>query len=424
MFQPSRLWMTVCVTSAIMGSLLQTMASGFSQDEVRIRLEVKIPAEDESSKDKSEDFFVAGSTKQLGQWRPDGLKLSRAEDGVFFAQFSAPVGSRVEFKVTRGSWQSVEKDEFGRDIANRELEVTASEDGALQTIHVTVERWGGERGGIPKTNQSTVTGTLKLHPQFASQHLPRTRTVGVWLPNDYDENDQSYPVLYLHDGQNLFDAATAAFGVEWQVDETAARLIKSREIQPIIIVGIWNTSDRIDEYTVTRDSRLERGGRGADYIRFVAEELKPFIDRTYRTRVERDATWIGGSSLGGLIAMHACLRKPEVFGHCLAFSPSLSWDNERLLECVREGSWPKETELWLSMGTREGRDSDAQIANTDRAQRLYELLVSLSANSPIRIHFQEFADASHDEKAWAAQLAVALRSMLGTEALASESDSP
>jgi predicted alpha/beta superfamily hydrolase len=197
------------------------------------------------------------------------------------------------------------------------------------------------------------------------------------------------------------------------VDETAQDLIKKQEIPSIIIVGIWNTADRVDEYTLTKDDRLGRGGRGLDYIRFMTEELKPFIDATYRTQAERGSTIIGGSSLGGLIAIHACLQKPEVFGCCLAFSPTLGWDQERLLQSFQNGGkWPADVRLWFGMGTREGRDPELQKSSITRAQRLHQLLDQPHTNTPMQIRFQEFADATHNEKSWAIQFPVALKSMM------------
>ncbi len=176
----------------------------------------------------------------------------------------------------------------------------------------------------------------------------------------------------------------------------------------MIIVGIWNTPERIDEYTLTRDSRLERGGNGSNYIRFMVEELKPLIDRTYRTRTERDATLIGGSSLGGSISMDACLQRPDVFGTCLAFSPSLGWDQERILNTLRKDAWPENVYLWISMGTHEGRDPETQTRNLTRVRRAHELIVPSDSEPPVRIRLQEFADGSHDEKSWAAQFPAAL----------------
>ncbi len=369
-------------------------------------MEVSIP--EPENKEAKPDVFLAGNIRPFGRWRPDGLKLERGDDGVYRAEFSAPPETRVEFKVTTGTWQSVEKDAEGRDIPNREFTVKASEDGLPQLIRVTVERWSSPR----HRPSSSVTGKLILHEQVASQHLARPRNVSVWLPPGYGESDERYPVLYLHDGQNLFDAATAAFGVEWQVDETATRLIEAKEIRPIIVVGIWNTPDRIDEYTLTEDRQLKRGGRGLDYIQFLTSELKLLIDRTYRTLPEQNTTLIGGSSLGALISLHACIEKPDVFGACLAFSPSLGWDDERLLKTLGAGQeWPSNVQLWLSMGTNEGRDASAQATNLARVGRLRDLLKPSTKPAALPIHVQEFEKGTHDEKSWSLQFGVALKAI-------------
>jgi len=377
--------------------------------DVRVRMEVSIP-EPENNEAKP-DVFIAGNIKPLGRWRPDGLKLERDGDGVYRAEFSVPPETRVEFKATMGTWQSVEKAGDGRDIPNRQFAVKQSADGLPQVIKISVERWSSSDHNL----KSSVTGKLILHEQVASQHLTRLRNVSVWLPPGYDASDERYPVLYLHDGQNLFDAATAAFGVEWQVDETATRLVKAEEIPAVIIVGIWNTSDRIDEYTLTKDRRLERGGRGLDYIQFLSEELKPFIDRTYRTQTEPEFTLIGGSSLGGLISLHACIKKPDVFGACLAFSPSLGWDDERLLKSLQsDTTWPDKVRLWFSMGALEGSDIKSHAANLGRAHQLRDLLKPAQADTTVPFHFDEFEKGTHDEKSWALQFGVGLKSVLGT----------
>ena len=382
-------------------------ASNDTEDNVRVRIEVKTP-ETDSVTEPAGDVFLSGNIKQLGEWRPNGLKLNRTDKDVYFAELSVPSGSRAQYKVTRGTWATVEKDAAGKDIANREFVAAATEDAGPQTISIVVQRWG-----TPTSAKSTITGTLKRHEQISSQFLTRSRNINVWLPPGYEETDKRYPVLYLQDGQNLFDESTAAFGTEWRVDETATDLIEKREIPSLIIVGIWNTADRMDEYTLTKDEQLGRGGRGLDYVRFIVEELKPLIDRTYRTRTDRESTSIGGSSLGGLIAMHACLENPDVFGSCLAFSPSLGWDQERLLQSLQSGTkWPVNVRLWLSMGTREGRNSESQTQNFARAQRLHQLLSTDAATIKVPVQFHEFTDASHDEKSWSVQFPIALKSIM------------
>ncbi|MFN7875282.1 MAG: alpha/beta hydrolase-fold protein [Pirellula sp.] len=379
-------------------------ASNDTEDNVRVRIEVKTTDPD-SVTEPAGDVFLSGNIKQLGEWRPNGLKLNRTDKNVYFAELSIPVGSRVQYKVTRGTWTTVEKDAAGKDIANREFVAAATEDEGPQKISIVVQRWG-----TPTSAKSTITGTLKRHEQISSQFLTRSRNINVWLPPGYEESDKRYPVFYLQDGQNLFDESTAAFGVEWRADESAMELIAKQEISALIIVGIWNTADRMDEYTLTKDEQLGRGGRGLDYIRFIVEELKPLIDRTYRTRTDRESTSIGGSSLGGLIAMYACLENPDAFGHCLAFSPSLGWDQERLLQSLQNGTqWPANVRLWFSMGTREGRNSESQKQNVTRAKRLHQLLSPDATTIKAPVQFHEFTDASHDEKSWSVQLPIALK---------------
>src|SRR5262245_24073118 len=163
-------------------------------EEVRVEFRVTIP------KDTPADarVYLAGNLPALGRWRPDGLPLKRDAAGRYSAVVALPKGARVEYKVTRGSWRMVEKDKAGRDIANRTVEPTGD-----TAVDVTVAAWSA-----PGPN-STVTGTLRLHADFPSKHLDHKRTIAVWLPPGYDDRPgERYPAFYLHDGQNVFDAAT------------------------------------------------------------------------------------------------------------------------------------------------------------------------------------------------------------------------
>jgi predicted alpha/beta superfamily hydrolase len=178
-----------------------------------------------------------------------------------------------------------------------------------------------------------VTGTIKRHPNFPSRHVD-ARNIDVWLPPDYATSDRRYPVLYVHDGQNAFDPATSFGGVDWAFDETMTRLITAKRIKSAIVVAIWNTPKRFQEYmprkALTSDSLLATGVPGRDvlpgpvlsdaYLRFLTTEVKVFIDRTYRTRADRENTFIMGSSMGGLIALYAISELPGVFGGAACLS--------------------------------------------------------------------------------------------------------
>src|SRR3954464_10805498 len=149
------------------------------------------------------------------------------------------------------------------------------------------------------------TDSVRRHHNFLSQYVAYRRDLVVYLPPDYEQSDGRYPVLYLHDGQNLFDPETAYVkGMDWRVDETADELIREQRVEPLIIVGIYNTGEhRLDEYTPTPDKKL--GGGNADlYGRMLVEEIKPFIDGEYRTLTDPNCTGLGGSSLGGLVSVY------------------------------------------------------------------------------------------------------------------------
>lgn len=251
---------------------------------------------------------------------------------------------------------------------------------------------------------STVTGRLIVHPDFHSDVLNNARAVRVWLPPGYDANrPERYPVLYMHDGQNLFDDATSFVG-EWKIDETLTRLIEAESIEPIIVVGIDNMGlARVAEYTVdrgrVRDS--EAGGRGGDYMRFIVEELKPFIDSTYATRTDRDSTLVGGSSLGGLISLDLAIAYPEVFARAAVISPSLWWADRATLKRT-EGQIErlKSSRLWIDMGTHEG-DIIENRPNV-HLQNLRDLTEILRAGN-IEHRSVEVDGAGHNERAWSAR---------------------
>jgi predicted alpha/beta superfamily hydrolase len=242
---------------------------------------------------------------------------------------------------------------------------------------------------------------LYKHVRFQSEFLPHERDVVVFLPPGYeDAPERRYPVLYLHDGQNLFEPETAFVkGEHWRVGETATALIEAGTIEPLIIVGIYNTGrERINEYTHTFDRR--RGGGDADsYARLVREELKPFVDATYHTLTDRVHTAIGGSSLGGLVTLYIGLKHPDVFGGLAVLSPSVWWDRRSILKEVRRAVPPR-PRIWLDMGTRESRGEGSARKVVDDVRLLKSGLEKAGWKDGVDLHYEEIEGGTHSERAW------------------------
>ena len=249
----------------------------------------------------------------------------------------------------------------------------------------------------------TITGDVRTHAAFHSRFLKHDRTVLVYLPPGYDEEAaERYPVFYLHDGQNLFDQATS-FGEEWHVDEWAQQLITSGEIAPVIIVAIYNTGEhRIDEYTPTVDTE-DRGGHADDYGQMLIQELKPFIDSTYKTLPSAASTGIGGSSLGGLLTMHLGIRYPTAVSRLAVLSPSVWWDNRVLLTEVEALPGKLPVKIWLDAGTAEGEDT---IAN---ARALRDALVGKGWVLGQDLKYVEVEGGDHSEQSWSRRIDEVLR---------------
>ena len=255
-------------------------------------------------------IYVAGT---FNSWNP-GL-TPMVPDGSGNYIYTVPEGTGVlEYKFTRGAWSSVEGDEMGNEIGNR----TATFTGNPQTFNLSVLSWK-DLGG--PGNPSTAAANVHiLSNNFAVPQLNRTRRIWVYLPPDYETSTKSYPVLYMEDGQNLFDNATA-FAGEWQVDETLNTLFSQGDYGAIVI-GIDNGgASRIDEYTPWNNPQYG-GGEGDLYMQFVAETLKPYVDANFRTKPGKDYNALIGSSLGALISNYGGVKYSQTFSKIGSFSPA------------------------------------------------------------------------------------------------------
>jgi predicted alpha/beta superfamily hydrolase len=255
-------------------------------------------------------------------------------------------------------------------------------------------------------------GRIRLHTRFPSRYLSTPRDIVVYLPPGYEQGG-ACSVLYLQDGQNLFDPATAFAGQDWRADVTADQLILSGAIEPLILAGVYNTGvRRISEYTPTKDSRRHKGGKGDRYAKMMARELKPFIDREYRTRRGAAHHGVGGSSLGGLVSLETGLLYPAEFGRLAIMSPSVWWDNRSILDMVRAYKSASRPRIWLDAGTEEG-DAPRQVIEDVRLLRA--ALVEKGWREGADLRFCEIGGAGHNEGAWAARFGEVLRYLFPRE---------
>src|SRR5689334_9340005 len=265
---------------------------------------------------------------------------------------------------------------------------------------------------------SSITGDLRVH-ELRSRIFRNTRKLRVWLPPGYAEapSEQRYPVFYLQDGQNLFDRVTAFGGVEWQVDETADRLIREGAIPPMIIVGIDNTGrDRMREYIPYRcfNPPVLRP-RGKRYPEFMLREVMPFIEREYRVAKGPEHTGIGGSSLGGLISLYTAISATGTFGRLLIESPSLYLAGRVILREAR-GLIDWAHRVYLGIGTRESGNENRDAVYVEDLRELESILRRRGLGSD-RLHVNIQQDANHSEGAWAARFPEALTFLFGQQQL-------
>jgi len=269
----------------------------------------------------------------------------------------------------------------------------------LEHTHSDDTPWAHPPKGLLASGQATPHPRLRLHPGFPSHYLPDKLDLIVYVPPGYDQQpDRTYPVLYLQDGQNLFDPRTSFIpGRAWEVREHADAAIRAGEVEPLIIVGIYNTGDRrLAEYTHEHDRQMG-GGEAAQYGLTLTREILPWIATQYRVRTDRDSTGLGGSSLGGLVSLYLGLRYATWFGKLAVLSPSVWWNHKSILGYVNEHAptiWDR-PRVWLDVGDKEGKRTVQEVEILNRR---------LKANHwrpGETLHFEKAHGGTHDESSWA-----------------------
>lgn len=294
-------------------------------------------------------IFLAGS---FNQWNPADpqFKFQLNGDGQYSLQVSLPAGDHA-YKITRGSWEKVECTSAGASIGNRQLNTANSSE-----VKLSVAGWQ-DLLGIKEKPATYSKQVSILDTAFYIPQLNRKRTIRIYLPADYTISKKRFSVLYMHDGQNLFDERTSYAG-EWGVDEYLDSMVK----KSCIVVAIDNGgSYRMNEYcpfdfVLGRDSSKKQTGEGKAYVSFIVNTLKPFIDKKLRTKKEKEHTFIAGSSMGGLISLYAALAYPKTFGGAGVFSPSVWICKKELLAFTKTKGPAMRSRIFFYSGKKESRD--------------------------------------------------------------------
>ncbi len=344
-------------------------------------------------------LYVAGNHVSIGPWIPDRHALQRSDDGTWRTQLDLPDGFALEYKITQGSWETVEKRSDGAEVRNR---TATAKEGLVLTVAVSA--WASKDDAGGRQLPSSLTGNIQRIRRFSSQILGNERDLIIYLPEAYDdEPDRRFPVLYMHDGQNLFDRATSAFGIEWGADETAQKLIREHRVEPLIIVGIYTEANRLEELTDTYSTTYGAGGKARLYARFLVEEVKPFIDKTYRTKPDRQNTGVGGSSLGGLVSLFLIEKYPDVFSRCAAVSPTLLWCDGALVQRWKQEQAQrplKRTKFWVDLGSRESVPNSSSGGYLNSVRSLVEVFKENGLQEGTDYQFVVTEGAEHNEAAW------------------------
>lgn len=383
---------------AVASLSIASLASGLALAGVerRITVRVRLPG----AKDTA---WLTGNLPELGPWNPAARQLS-GEGVERTLVLRVPDGFELEFKITRdGTWAHEALGPSGTTLPNFKVKADADREVVVEVVDFKKD----VAAYIADWRGSGVLGTLDYWTDVRSRHLAAPRHVEIWLPPGYDRRGtRRYPVLYLHDGQNLFDPRIANTGVDWGVDEAVMRRVHAGAMPEVIVVGVWCTGDRLREYSPWH--------LGAAYARFLVEELKPRVDAAYRTRSGPQHTAVMGSSMGGLISFELCRRHPEVFGKggCLSTHWPFSDEMVRgatpgtalILRDVALDAWyPREPRLWFDHGTV-GLDADYAPLQAQVGAWLERLGRVAGQDFAVR----RYDGATHNEAAWRARLDDAL----------------
>jgi predicted alpha/beta superfamily hydrolase len=371
-------------------SLLICFSFCFSQHHVTLRV-MGTP-----SAPANPEMYIAGS---FNGWNPKNEQFKFRKDSLGVNSITLKLNPGLyEYKITRGGWDKVETSIEGKSIPNKQLKVDRD-----TLINIDIRAWQDQFTG---SKASTASPQVKiLTNDFKIPQLNRTRRIWIYLPEGYQQSGEKYPVLYMHDGQNLFED-TSSFSGEWGIDE----YLDSVRSGKYIVIGIDNGGmQRLSEYAPydfrlkTANSETKIEATGIEYVDFIVKTLKPYIDKTYRTKKDKKNTMIAGSSMGGLISMYAVVKYPKVFGGVGVFSPAF-WTAPELFTALEKNGKKIRSNIYFYAGKKE---SEQMVPDMLKAMEI------LSSNSRSRIKTVIRDEGQHNEARWRVEFGEGLDWMRG-----------
>jgi len=357
-------------------------------------------------------IYASGNHPALGSWHPKGLEIP-GTGATRTVDVALPKGHGLQFKLTAGSWEREGRGTEGAVLPNfgalvlKDMAFTAEIDNFRSDPRELIASW----------QDSGVEGTLVYWLDVPSAHLKETRHVVTGLPPSYDEN-KTYKVIYMHDGQNLFDPRLAYTDIDWGVDEAMLQGVRAGKYEPAIVVGIWNTADRLIEYSPAH--------LAPQYARFILEELKPRVEKTFSVKTGAANTFSMGASMGGVMSLYLVQNHPEVFGGCGCVSSHFTWSPRQLawyrgenfatadphmyiVKAIEDGAvMPTGARLYFDYGT-EGFDADYE----EPTFVVRDWLLAQGYTEGVDLKVQEFAGADHTDGWWRLRVGEQLEWLLG-----------
>lgn len=349
-----------------------------------ISLKAKLPAR--------EKLYITGNLPELGDWDPAGIPLVKSSGNDYEIDLVAPKGSIIECKLTRGSWKTQGIYDLG-DIPPSNLIIQAKKNHSLK---IEILDWLDQQ----ILESDPVKGRMITREGFACKGLKYQRPIQVWLPKSYSDSGEPSAVIYMHDGQNLFEPASAFAGVDWKVDEVVSSLLQRKKIKPCIVVGIPNSPDRMQELNLFT-------GKGKAYAKFIIDEVKPWVDSSFNVKADAASTAIMGSSMGGLMSFQMAYAFSETFGLAGCLSSAFQKTYGKIFQQISARvDLPLYSRFYLDTGEYEPPITESYFQMMDLMKEK-----GFIEGQNLMGYYDE--KATHCEAAWAKRLHIPLQFLLG-----------